>query len=176
MALIKCPECGNDVSSYAKQCIHCGFPLDMNEKLKENITHVNETNENRQICIIDGRSFDLTDVVNDIMSSDYNNLDCRDKLNYKVFEIIGIISIYDAEDIVEYIINHGNAPKTIKSTAITNAPIISMADTKIRCPKCGSTQITAGARGVNAVWGFIGASKTVNRCMSCGYSWTPKKR
>lgn len=25
MALIKCPECGGEVSSSAKQCIHCGF-------------------------------------------------------------------------------------------------------------------------------------------------------
>ena len=27
MALIQCPECGKDVSSNAKQCIHCGSPL-----------------------------------------------------------------------------------------------------------------------------------------------------
>lgn len=28
MALIKCPECGREVSDKAKACIHCGFPLD----------------------------------------------------------------------------------------------------------------------------------------------------
>ena len=27
MALIKCLECGNNVSDKANQCIHCGFPL-----------------------------------------------------------------------------------------------------------------------------------------------------
>jgi DNA-directed RNA polymerase subunit RPC12/RpoP len=27
MALINCPECGNQVSDKAKQCIHCGYPL-----------------------------------------------------------------------------------------------------------------------------------------------------
>jgi hypothetical protein len=27
MALIKCPECGRDVSDTCKQCIHCGFDL-----------------------------------------------------------------------------------------------------------------------------------------------------
>ena len=27
MAMIKCPECGNSVSSMAKACIHCGCPL-----------------------------------------------------------------------------------------------------------------------------------------------------
>ena len=27
MALIKCLECGKDVSSYAKVCPNCGFPI-----------------------------------------------------------------------------------------------------------------------------------------------------
>lgn len=27
MALIKCPECGKEVSDKAAQCIHCGYPL-----------------------------------------------------------------------------------------------------------------------------------------------------
>ncbi len=27
MALIKCPECGKEVSDRAKACIHCGYPL-----------------------------------------------------------------------------------------------------------------------------------------------------
>ena len=33
MALIKCPECGKEISDQAPACIHCGFPLDkMNKK------------------------------------------------------------------------------------------------------------------------------------------------
>ena len=27
MALIKCPECGKDVSSEAIQCLNCGFKI-----------------------------------------------------------------------------------------------------------------------------------------------------
>ncbi len=27
MAIIKCPECGRDVSNKAEKCIHCGYPL-----------------------------------------------------------------------------------------------------------------------------------------------------
>ena len=27
MALIKCPECGKEVSDKASACIHCGYPL-----------------------------------------------------------------------------------------------------------------------------------------------------
>lgn len=28
MALIKCPECGNPVSSFAKSCPSCGYPIE----------------------------------------------------------------------------------------------------------------------------------------------------
>lgn len=43
----------------------------------------------------------------------------------------------------------------------------------LKCPKCGSTAITTGARGVNFTLGLIGASKTVNRCANCGHTWKP---
>lgn len=42
-----------------------------------------------------------------------------------------------------------------------------------RCPRCGSTAITAGQRGFSLWTGFIGSSKTVNRCANCGYKWKP---
>ena len=45
-----------------------------------------------------------------------------------------------------------------------------------KCPKCGSTTITTGARGVNFTLGLIGASKTVNRCANCGHTWKPNGR
>lgn len=33
MALVKCPECGRDISDKAKTCIHCGYPISrMNEQ------------------------------------------------------------------------------------------------------------------------------------------------
>lgn len=44
-----------------------------------------------------------------------------------------------------------------------------------KCPRCGSTAITAGQRGWNLMWGFIGSSDTVNRCSNCGHKWKPRK-
>lgn len=32
MSLIKCPECGKEISDKAKHCVHCGYPL---EELKQ---------------------------------------------------------------------------------------------------------------------------------------------
>ena len=35
MALIKCPECGKEVSTAAETCPHCGYPIKNNEPVKE---------------------------------------------------------------------------------------------------------------------------------------------
>ncbi len=51
--------------------------------------------------------------------------------------------------------------------------VIQEHENQLRCPKCGSTNITTGARGANWAFGFIGASKTVNRCGNCGHTWKP---
>ena len=38
MALIKCPECGKEISDKAKACIHCGYPLEeLKDKTEENL-------------------------------------------------------------------------------------------------------------------------------------------
>lgn len=42
-----------------------------------------------------------------------------------------------------------------------------------RCPKCGSTSITAGQRGYSLFTGFLGSGATVNRCSNCGHKWKP---
>ena len=48
MALIKCPECGKEISDKSKTCINCGYPIseyaselqteeqDVSEQIKEN--------------------------------------------------------------------------------------------------------------------------------------------
>lgn len=39
MALIKCPECGKEISDKSPACIHCGFPLEVAE-LKESVNGI----------------------------------------------------------------------------------------------------------------------------------------
>lgn len=40
MALIRCPECGKEISDKAPQCIHCGFQI--NNKIKRNMLYIYE--------------------------------------------------------------------------------------------------------------------------------------
>ena len=48
MALIKCPECGGQVSDKAPACIHCGYPI------------TSESSNYLYSCLIDGEVIDLT--------------------------------------------------------------------------------------------------------------------
>ena len=47
MALIKCSECGKNVSDKAKVCIHCGAPIE--EVKKNNTTKVDKDNKIKKI-------------------------------------------------------------------------------------------------------------------------------
>ncbi len=68
-----------------------------------------------------------------------------------------------------------NTRKDIAEKKIS-ASILSMSNDVVRCPKCGSTSITTGARGYGGFWMNIGATQTVNRCAKCGNTWKPKYR
>jgi len=63
-------------------------------------------------------------------------------------------------------------------------------DGPIKCPKCGSTQITAGNKGfsvgkaivgdvlvgpVGLVGGAMGSKKTIITCLQCGHKWKAGK-
>ncbi len=43
----------------------------------------------------------------------------------------------------------------------------------VKCPRCGSANITAGQRGFSLLTGFVGSGRTVNRCANCGHKWRP---
>lgn len=80
----------------------------------------------------------------------------------------------EVKNIVDSIIKSGVIPKTLKVRTVEEVRQQQKLEaSKIHCPKCNSTAITTGARGVNNFWGMLGASKTVNRCGNCGFTWKP---
>ena len=60
-----------------------------------------------------------------------------------------------------------------EATELRRQQEIALSRNKIHCPKCNSTNITTGQRGYSFWTGFLGSSKTVNRCGNCGYKWKP---
>lgn len=155
MALIKCPECGKEISNMAKVCIHCGFPL-----------------QEDNVCVIGDKTYDLSSYKTRILQN--NSIDNNELrlIADDLYEDIRTISIHAARKIVEIIQETGNVPKTFDVNYMKRS---SRSTSQIRCPKCSSTQITTGSRGYSMVWGFVGAGKTVNRCANCGHKWEPRK-
>lgn len=159
MALIKCPECGENVSTVANTCIHCGYPI-------KNIVTKN-------VCIIDGRAHDLSTVKEKVLNIDMANEGAIYVTARELAGQVRTISTLSAVELIRIIHETGEVPQTYDGSHLTNGR--KKDDGKIRCPKCKSTNITTGSRGYNIVWGFIGSNKTMNRCAKCGHKWEPKK-
>jgi len=142
--LIKCPECNKEISDKSKICIHCGYPLQNNQAL----------------CLVNGKEYDLSFLLDDTEYMD------------KLVKFVQMTDCYfgDSGDEIEKIIKNKSIPKTLN---IKTNEEFKKEQKQVHCPKCGSTSITTGARGVNFTFGLIGASKTVNRCANCGHTWKP---
>lgn len=50
MALIKCPECGNEISDKAKVCIKCGYPIEEYVKNQEKNNGIDESEKQKYWC------------------------------------------------------------------------------------------------------------------------------
>lgn len=95
---------------------------------------------------------------------------------YLIYNVTHSTEIIDAmielkqKDIIEYELKLSQFKTQLEQQKSSNK----QNENKVRCPKCGSTNITAGQRGYSLLTGFIGSGNTVNRCAKCGYKWSPK--
>ena len=146
MALIKCPECGKDISNIAVVCIYCGFPVWENTHLK---TAGNYNTSKAEIKI------ELSDKQCPV---------CKVAKPHTLKD-----NIKDTCSICGYVFNqefvnqnqHLLPPKPVKKPVVPT------------CPHCGSTHIEAVQRGYSIIWGFLGSGQTMNYCKSCGHKWNP---
>lgn len=177
--LIKCPECGREVSDKASACIHCGFPL----------SNIHKENT----CLVDGSEYDMTELKNYYMKlTDYekNEFYKKSKSQYD-----GNLEIFSDEaiQILRKINKHfnwwndahnqgkGYLRDKFVLTCIDhnfqyfefNTADIPDPSKTVRCPKCGSTSVTTEESGYSLLTGFWGSSKKHNLCQKCGYRWKP---
>lgn len=165
MALIKCPECGKEISDKSHQCIHCGYPLEEIEvaskpvmKLyKVVLEDVSPKNKVRIIKVIRectglglAEAKALTDTVPSVIKTELT-LEEAQRIGTELSAENARVSISDS----------------------TDNKVMRFED-KLFCPRCHSTFVTTGSRGFSFVTGFLGSGKTVNRCGKCGYKWTPR--
>lgn len=164
MALIKCPECGRDVSDRAKACIHCGFPLNENVSRYEIDTDV---------CIINGVQYDLSDLKNYVLNKQRRQEVSIYNKSQELIRMIPGFSILAAGNLMLEIERTGKVPRTFNAEQYTIK--FKEDDGLIHCPRCDSTNVVTGQRGYSMMWGFIGSNRTMNRCAKCGHKWEPRK-
>lgn len=195
MALIKCPECGKEVSNKAPTCIHCGFPL--SELKKEGTCKINDQevdlirikklynslpDECKKIIYKNCRTNALkTEKYTCSCSPDTYTVEERNKI-YDIYmdmkyPIQKQFNWFDANAYLVHrflveCIDH-NFEYFEFNTSDYPSPV---SQNQLKCPRCGSTSITTEEEGYSLLTGFWGASRKHNLCQKCGYRWKPGKK
>lgn len=143
MPLIKCPECGKEVSDKAPQCIHCGYPMRVHNNTK---------------CSVNGVEIDLAFIL-DNPNDEIKSIGRLRKLTN--------CNLADGKRVVEEIIKYNSIPPQLELNSIAPDDAIP------KCPKCGSTTIGLTTRGWTLTTGLLGSNKAMNVCQNCGHKWKP---
>lgn len=180
--LIKCPECGGNVSDKAPACIHCGFPL----------SNIHEENT----CLVDGQEHDMTEFIDSYMKlTDFEKKELYEN-TLKHYNGRREIASSNVTQTLRKINEHFNWWNDYKGNDRSyladkftldyidhnfqyfefNTADIPDPSKTVRCPKCGSTSVTTEESGYSLLTGFWGSSKKHNLCQKCGYRWKPGKK
>lgn len=144
--LIKCPECGREISDKSEKCIHCGLPM-------------NKSN----CCIINGVGYDLSDELQIILNNGGTASVIHSlRMKYK-------LSLDDAMELYNIMNNTKEVPATFdqKKVSLSTMPTIP------RCPVCQSTNIRKisgiSKAGSAALFGLFALGKVSKQwhCNNC---------
>lgn len=113
------------------------------------------------------------DCQSNLVDIDFPALDLKilEKISDSTDFYDAMIKLHD-DDIIEYELKMSQFRSQVEAQE-AEAERKKIEDSKPRCPKCGSTSITAGQKGYSFWTGFLGSNKTVNRCSNCGHTWKP---
>jgi ribosomal protein L7/L12 len=171
MALIKCPECNKDISDKAEVCIHCGYPI-------QKLNNLSLDFKSKKVIIPSFKEFSdkkiqAIKIVREITG--FGLADASSLVEQEFPVVKDGISINQANVIREKF-QKADIDANIVDSTTTLIYVDPKTDTdKICCPKCGSLEYHAGARGYNLLTGFIGSGKVVMTCLKCGNRWKPSK-
>lgn len=176
MALIKCPECGKEISGRASACPNCGYPIQ---------EHVADPTEYRVIAYV-GESI-KPKVRNFIVQSgklpEVTLVFCKSG-----FITEGSYTRETASSIVTRFKELGITAIAVRSDEAEAKSMDAAPPPEIRCPYCGSTNIQIAKKGFSAggaalgafllgpigvLGGAVGANDVERVCVSCGRKLPP---
>lgn len=182
MSLIKCADCGHDVSSHADKCPYCGCPVSVSLQS----TGSNETTLYDVIlCHVEkGHQLEAIRFIREASTPAKDLKEAKEIVENTPRVIISSVSEDDGREVVTKLKEIGCTAKIELSHNLSSeseqanpskikSSYLFSKDQPIKCPRCGSTAVTTTSRGYSLVWGFAGSNKTVNRCGKCGHTWKP---
>jgi len=173
MALIKCPECGAEVSDKARACIHCGYPFDNTVSSDNSVQKSN--NKKVVIPCCKGANNELVAIKIVRQITGMGLAEAKNLVESSNPVVVDKVDQYTAMQIAEQFISEGVNAQVIDSNEkiqVNNIQIKKEPQAP-RCPKCGSTSIATVNRGFSLIWGFLGSGTPVNVCQSCGHKFKP---
>lgn len=165
MSLIKCGECGANISEYAESCPMCGCPMTI---IKEN------TSYKQHILTIGSETIDLTGIENELKENQLNSTTDV----FRALKKYGASGVFTITLMSIFEFNNYKFPTNYQETydamCAQNSARVNRNTPK--CPTCKSTRIQkigSLERGASII-GFGLFSKKLNKtfkCNNCGYMW-----
>lgn len=179
MPIIKCSECGHDVSTYAEQCQNCGCPMNVILSSQELVSNPNLYSV-ELLSIMKGQRMKVLRFLKESRSLEF------DEAAAIADNLPQLITIGVQHNIAQVIVDkltslgcecsilkYEDSDRQKTDVAKIESSNLFQMDKPLRCPACGSNQIVTTSRGYSLIWGFAGSNKTVNRCGKCGHTWKP---
>ena len=148
MALIKCPECGKEISDKSDKCIHCGYPLSQNQE--------------SDIFLFNGVQLNKSYFLDDNVSADDKTRKLRGASDVGNLVAWKYLAEWGKTGVIPNVVNHETLAEEEERERNT-----------VKCPKCGSTAVQTVNRGYSLMTGFLGSGSPRNVCQKCGYKWRP---
>lgn len=147
MALIKCPECGKEISDKSDRCIHCGYPL---------------PKESGNMFLFNGVQLEKTFFLDEAIDIHKKISKLREASDVGNVVAIDLLREWRETGVIPDVVNHETLAEEEERERNT-----------VKCPKCGSTAVQTVNRGYSFWTGFIGSSSPRNVCQKCGHKWKP---
>lgn len=177
MALINCPECGKEISDKAKQCIHCGFPLEdyvQEFNIYDMVLKKIIKKTSFAVCILENY-YGIAKGEGDALISTPGNVILKginkENIEYLKYE-------FSREGLeMDFIPSDSDYVNPVNSR-ISGCSEEWKAKQKsaIKCPTCGSTNTqkistTSKVVGAAAFGLFSKTARSQFKCNHCGYKW-----
>lgn len=147
MALIKCPECGKEISDKSDKCIHCGYSL---------------PEEPKNTFFFNGVQLEKAFFLDESVDNHKKISKLREASDVGNGVAIDLLREWRETGIIPDVVNHETLAEAKERERNT-----------VKCPKCGSTAIQTVNRGYSLMTGFLGSGSPRNVCQKCGYKWKP---